>query len=611
MLKKTVIIASLTSSIFANTISFSDAYNLALKNNQELKAKKTSINSASLDVSTASGYNYGTLTFNENIARSNNALNVFGMKLMSREATFGDFGFRDFLGGVGNVMNASNGNFANFTAMMNNPNTQEQMLKTAPDDLNNPGYRNNFETKLVYELPLFTGFKLSSAKDMAQLQVVAAKAKFNHDEKQLGLEVLKAYNGAVAAKYFIYATMDAKKATNSFVNFATEMHNEGYVTSIDVKQAQVYDMKINSMLLEAKNKHSLAIAYLKFLTSSNTITDVKDFMNINVDTMNLRVNVNNRDDFKWMSANTNTMKKKIDFEKSASYPMIGAHFEYGFNDDKLNNIDSSKDYVTGAVGLEYKIFEGFKTQNAIKKAKLDYIKTNYYLQHMKNGIKLQVEKAILTLKTKQSVLKEKIKASNMENEVVEQSNEMYKNQLLKMSDLLMQQAKAQKARAEVIMAKYEATIAAAQLKLALGSEIFDSHDKEGLHSNVTNTNKKKTAKKTIEKENKKIVKSTEKIIEKQENEIVETPKTSEQDIPTYIEKITSTQEEVNQNNEANYIVVRSDSNVREEPFGDAKVIYTLKYKTKLFISYCNEYKWCQINNKDEYISLTLLKKLSK
>ena len=35
MLKKTIIIAGLTSSIFANTISFSTAYNLALKNNQE------------------------------------------------------------------------------------------------------------------------------------------------------------------------------------------------------------------------------------------------------------------------------------------------------------------------------------------------------------------------------------------------------------------------------------------------------------------------------------------------------------------------------------------------------------------------------------------------
>jgi len=474
MLKKTLILATLSSGIFANTISFSQAYNLAMKNNHELKAKKISINNATLDVSTADGYNYGTLTFNENIARSNNALTVFGMKLMSREADFGDFGFSEFLTPLGGAISgAANGN---------QPADMSSLLDVQPNDLNNPGFRNNFETKITYELPIFTGFKLSSAKDMAQLQVKASKAKYTYDKKQLGLEVLKAYNGAVAARYFIDATKDAKKATLSFVNFASEMYKEGYVTNIDVKQAQVYDMKINSMLLEAKNKHSLAIAYLKFLTSNEKITDVKDYMNININSSNIKLNVNNRDDYEYMRANTQTMKKKIDFEKSASYPMIGTHFEYGFNDNKLNNIDSSKDYVTGAIGLEYKIFDGSKTNNDIKKAKLDYLKTNHYLQHMRNGIKLQVQKAILTLKTKKSVLKEKLNASNMEKEILEQSNEMYKNQLLKMSDLLMQEAKTQQAKAESIMAKYEVTIAAAKLKLALGESILEDNE-------ISNTNK--------------------------------------------------------------------------------------------------------------------------
>jgi len=550
MLKKTLILATLSSSIFANTISFSQAYNLTMQNNHELKAKKVSINNAQLDVSTADGYNYGTLIFNENIARSNNALVVFGMKLMSREADFGDFGF----------------NTADFGALNQMMQGGEEIADVQPNDLNNPGFRNNFETKLTYELPIFTGFKLTSAKDMASLQVKASRAKYTYDKKQLGLEVLKAYNGAVAARYFIEATKDAKKATLSFVNFASEMYKEGYVTSIDVKQAQVYDMKINSMLLEAKNKHSLAIAYLKFLTSNDKITDVKDYMNINIDSENIKLNVTNRDDYKYMRANTQTMKKKIAFEKSAAYPMIGTHFEYGFNDNKLNNIDSSKDYVTIAIGLEYKIFDGAKTNNDVKKAKLEYIKTNHYLQHMRNGIKLQVQKATLTLKTKKSVLKEKLNASNMEKEILEQSNEMYKNQLLKMSDLLMQEAKTQKAKAEAIMAKYDVTIAAAKLKLSLGESILENNNSNDLMIDPIKVDKLP---------------------------IKNIPKIADINI------------------NYNYIVAIKIANVREEPKLNANIVRKLKYKTKLNISNCNKYKWCQIENKDEYISLKLLKKLSK
>jgi len=473
-INRLILSLSLPYMLFATTIDFDEALNKTIANNKSLKAKKLSVENAKLDLKKADGYNYGNLTFEENIARTNNALNTFGMKLMSREATFRDFGFSDFLGGVGQVLNNS-ADFNAFKAQMTNPAMAEQLLNTAPDDLNNPEARTNYETKVVYEAPLFTGFKLQNAKTMAKLQIKAKEAKYNYDEKQLGLEVLKAYNGAVAAKYFIKATQKAKKATTSFVTFASEMFKEGFVTNIDVQQAQVYDMKINSMLLEANSKYKLAIAYLKFLTNDSDITDVNDFKSLNVEVTDLNTLQNqaiqNRDDLNWMKQNTETMKTKVKFEKSANYPMIGAHLEYGYNDDQLNNIDSKHDYYTAAVGLQYKIFSGFATSSNIQKAKLDYAKTKHYLDYMTDGIKLQVEKAYLTLKTKQSVLKQKLKAQSLADEVLEKSEQMYKNNLMKMSDLLMQQASAQQARAEAILAHYEATIAAAKLKLALGQNL--------------------------------------------------------------------------------------------------------------------------------------------
>jgi len=40
-----------------------------------------------------------------------------------------------------------------------------------------------------------------------------------------------------------------------------------------------------------------------------------------------------------------------------------------------------------------------------------------------------------------------------------------------MSDLLLQSANEQKARAEVIMAKYELTLASAELQLSIGEDL--------------------------------------------------------------------------------------------------------------------------------------------
>ena len=458
-MKKKLLIFSCPILLFGHTIDFDSSLAKTLENNKGLKAKALDIEASKIDAKEAKGYNYGSLVFAENISRTNNAGYVFGAKLASREATFDDFGARYFMNNM-------------------DPNTGrplEVAYTEPPDDLNNPGARTNFETKLTYTVPIFTGFQLSNGKKMAKLQILAKTAKYSYDKKTLGLEVLKAYNGAVASKEFIKATKKAKEATASFVQFANELYKEGLVTNIDVKQAQVYDMGVDAKMIEAKNRYELALSYLRFLTSDDTITDVASFKNIDVDTTSLKVLQNqaddNRDDFKWMKYNTDTMKTKIDFESSYKYPTIGAQLEYGFNDDSITSLDSDHDYYLGAIGLSYTLFDGATKEKKLEKAKIEYQKTKHYLEYMKDGIRLEVEKNLLTLEAKTKVLVQKRKAQNLSEEVLMQSEEMYKNHLINMSNLLMQQANQQKAQAETIMAKYEQSYAAGVLKVSLGQSL--------------------------------------------------------------------------------------------------------------------------------------------
>ncbi len=437
--------------LFGYTVDFEKSLEKTVEMNKGLKAKKLTIEQSKEDLNIAQGYDYGSLVFNENISRTNHAGYVFGMKTGSREAQMKDFGF---------------------TAI---PPSGTLVGDIAPDALNNPESRTNYETKVTYSIPLFTGFKLQNAKKMAKLQILAQTAKYNFDEKALGLEVLKAYNGAVAAKEFIKATSKAKEATSSFVEFAHELFNEGLVTSIDVKQAKVYDMGVDASMIESKNRYDLAISYLRFLTSDKDISDVAEFKNIENKITNIKQlqqkAQENREDFSWMKYNTETLKAKIDLEKSENYPKIGAQMEYGYNDNQMNNIDSEHDYYMGAIALTYNIFDGFVNSSKKEKAKIEYKKTKYYYEYMKDGIKLEVEKNILTLDAKQKILNQKIKANNLSDEVLEQSQELYKNHLINMSNLLLQQANQQKANAEMILAKYEKSLAAGTLKVSLGESL--------------------------------------------------------------------------------------------------------------------------------------------
>ena len=475
-MKKFLLLSACLCSLFAKTVDFNTVLNEALNNNLELKAKKLNIKKAKADLEKAKGYDWGTLTLGEEISRTNNALYVFGMKLESREATFRDFGFSDFLGGVSYALQMANGDFGKFSNMMQDPNMQNMLLSTAPDDLNNPAPRTNFKTKLVYEVPLFTGFKLKYAKEMADLQVRANKYKYADDRNKLAIEVLKAYNGAVAAKYFIMALKKAKETTTSFVKMIKDFYDQGMATNIDLLQAKKRDNEVNAMLIEAENRYQLALSYLRFLTDDETIDDVKDFKviytpNVTLDKL-IKDALKNRDDLKWMRANVETMQKKVKMDKSEYYPMIGAHLEYGFNDNRFT-LSTKKDYYLAAVGMNWKLFD--KTRGAnVEKSKIEALQVDYYYKYMKKGIALDVKQKYLNFKSKHAIVKEKITNKNLAEEILKKYTYMYKQGMINITILLMKEAEARRARAELIKAKFDEALAAAELKKAIGDLLKES-----------------------------------------------------------------------------------------------------------------------------------------
>jgi len=129
------------SAILLSASTLNEAIEILKKNNLEIKSASLDIKAAEAASDTSSGANWGKLGLTQDIMNSNNAANVFGFKLTSREATFGDFGF-----GASNMPT----------------NTSPAYLTTPPNTLNHPDARTFFQTKLKYEIPLFTGFQISS-----------------------------------------------------------------------------------------------------------------------------------------------------------------------------------------------------------------------------------------------------------------------------------------------------------------------------------------------------------------------------------------------------------------------------------------------------------------
>ncbi len=430
---------------FAQTINFSEALKQSLGNSKDLKKQELNIQISKEDTNSITASNYGVLSLNSNISRTNHAGYVFMGKLSSREATFKDFGFSQMNEGI----------------------------NTTPKDLNYPGDRTAINNFVSYDLPLFTGFKLENYKDISKLQEKANEIIYNLDKKNLELEVLKAYNGAVLSKDYLKTMKNAQKNIEFIHNSALEFHKNGLVTKIDVNEAKVYMLNVNSKLVEAENNFNLSLAYLKFLTSNELINDVEGIQNIYFDFENeeelYKKALEKRDEVSLQKISIDANNKNIDIQKSSYYPQVFTHLEYGVNDNRFTS-DQDKDYYMALLGISLTIFDGSRSA-LVEKAKLEELKSKLDYEKLKDGIKLELEKAMLNYKAKQAILKEKIEAKELANEVLNQAKLQYKNRLISMTTLLNQETNYEKSQTMLLEAIYENSLALANLNLVLGKNI--------------------------------------------------------------------------------------------------------------------------------------------
>ncbi|RBQ26894.1 MULTISPECIES: TolC family protein [Arcobacteraceae] len=431
--------------LFSQTISFDEALNQALENSKDLKKQGINIQIAKEDSKNIDAFNYGKLSLNSDISRTNHAGYVFMGKLSSREATFRDFGFVQMNDGI----------------------------DTVPKDLNKPEPITSINTYISYDLPLFTGFKLESYKDISKLQEKANEILYNLDKKNLEFEVLKAYNSAVLSKDFIKTMQSAKKSIDFIHNGAIEFHKNGFVTKIDVNEAKVYMLNINSKLIQAQNNFNLALAYLRFLTSNDNISDVAEIENLYFSLENqeelYKKALEKRDEISLQNISIKANEKNISAQKSAYYPQVFTHLEYGVNDDRFTT-SKDKDYYMALLGISLTIFDGSRS-TLIEKARLEALKAKLDFEKLKDGIKLELEKAILEYKTKQAVLKEKLEAKELANEILNQAKLQYKNRLISMTTLLNQQTNFEQSQTMLLEAIYENSLALAKLNLVLGENL--------------------------------------------------------------------------------------------------------------------------------------------
>ena len=400
-------------------LSLPAALEILETNNLEIKTAALDIQSAHCDTSIAKGYNFGSLDLTQSAMRSNEAGNVFGFKLSSREADFGDFGAKEFM--------------ANF--MAGTPD-----YSTPPKDLNYPSYQNYYQTKLTYMVPLFVGGKLSAYSNISSRMEEIKKLDSEQMKTEKRYELRKSYYDMALLQNSIDHMTTIHKNISTLESTTQMMVQEGYAKKVDLLEVEARKANVERSLTEMEANKKLLYHYLSFLLNT-PITEIElptsDYL---VSAISEKDVLENNTNLKKAAQGLEIRESMVNVAYAPFLPQVGAFAEASSADDTfLGDFNDHKAYTIGAK-LSWNLFNGGIDKNGLEKARIDKMKTITEVELAKKGIALQYDKIRTEIESLNSQVNSLEKEQELADQIYKNYEGRYHEHLASMSDVIIKQS---------------------------------------------------------------------------------------------------------------------------------------------------------------------------
>lgn len=435
--------------LFVSFPLFASIENLALdralkilkENNLELKISRFDEQMRGYEAKVAEAKNYGKMDLTLTGMRSNDAGNVFGFKLQSREATFGDFGFAEF-----------------DTSGETNP------LPVAPKALNYPDARNYYQTKISYMLPLYTGGKLREYGHITR----AMQSMSRYDTQKLLNEKIfqtkKTFYDISLIENYIHNLSRIIKNISHLESIVENMQKEGYAKEIDSLEVQARLAEADSMYNQAVLNKNLSYQFLSFLLNEEVVSIQKINEIVFIPKVKISEIEDRNIDIQKAKLGLSISKMAVEMEKANYLPTVGAFAEYASADNTLWNEFTQKDSYTVGVQVKWNIFNGGGDEANLEKAKVNYLKVQNQVALAKSGIALKVKKLETEILSKKADIKSYKKQLQFAKKVYENYSARYKEGVVSITDVLIKQSKELEILLKLLTAKNDRNTKIFELK---------------------------------------------------------------------------------------------------------------------------------------------------
>ncbi|WP_245546804.1 TolC family protein [Hydrogenovibrio halophilus] len=439
----------------AVTLDFKACVETALGQNPEMTVSEQRIVQAEAALSEAEASRMPQITASLTGTRSNDAMNVFGMKLGQRQATFGDFGFAD-IGKTG----------------FGDPSATSTNFGVEPRDLNHPGAHNNFNSRLEVKVPVWNGGRIGSYEDQAQAMIAAARQGDEATQQYLTFNVYQAYEGVHTARAFIEVAQQAVEAAQAYVETTENLVAQGVVVRSELLSANVHLSEAQTQYEQALMEEQIALDNLKMLMAMDEDAEIEIGARQDItlpehtaaSMSQEAISVNPQ--LEALRAQTKAKQAAIAASKADKYPSFNLMARGDANDENLG-FDSTSYTIAGV--FSWKLTDFGVTNNRISRARAEASEAKASLQSKMNQTRLAVKKAWRMLQVAEKRVVSNELAVAQAEEAQRLIMKRYKGGIATMTEVLANQAQLDKARADLVKSQYEKNIQKATLRLETGA----------------------------------------------------------------------------------------------------------------------------------------------
>lgn len=431
-----------------------EAYRMALAQTPAMIEARARLAEAHGAVREAKGNLLPKLGLSFAASGSDNPLNVFGMKLQQRRATFNDFGAGSFLQGF------------------SNPSAIPAILSSAPDALNRPGFYTNYQTKLQLTIPVYNGGQIWGGLRRARAMVAAARRGERMAGQKLLFEVIGRYEGIRTADAYVGVAGQAIRAARSYMKLSRQLFRHGVVAKTDVLRARVQLGDARLGLMEAQKQRALAGEGLRILIGQPEARALR----LAPGAVTIEVPQEALERLKADAETANPGLRALDAQiRAARAGVRQARAAYlpHFNlmlarewDDRTVALSHPSYTVAGV--LSWDVLDLGARRGALDRAQARVIRKRAALQQARNGIRLQIEQAWQDARLAAARIRVKAAAVSAAAETARLEKLRYEQGVSIFTQLLSAQAELDQARADRVAAHYQEVMARAALLLALG-----------------------------------------------------------------------------------------------------------------------------------------------